>query len=186
MATHTWNPHTWEVGSGLPQVQGQLNLGRKELTSLERKKITSLILIRCQRLHFSNNCYEYLRNIMFNRHAVKHLPILLGHSVLIWIVGNIHPVQNSKHRKKDIQQSLCWLSHLLAIREEKQVSLKYNPEDILQLFPWTHRYSNTYFMIPKITFSFELGLFYFKAHKTKNTWVTRFIHKCQKGDQMEH
>lgn len=41
---------------------------------------------------------------MFNRPAVKHLSTLLGHSILIWIVGNIHTIQNSKHTEKDKQQ----------------------------------------------------------------------------------
>lgn len=41
---------------------------------------------------------------MFNGPAVKHLSTLLGHSILIWIVGNIHTIQNSKHTEKDKQQ----------------------------------------------------------------------------------
>lgn len=77
---------------------------------------------------------------MFNRLTVKHLSILLGHSILIWIW--IHTVQNSKYTEKAIDTaSVSADCPHLATREKKQISLKYNPENthtlIVSLGPQT-------------------------------------------------
>lgn len=83
---------------------------------------------------------------MFNRLAVKHLSVLLGHSILVWIIGNIHTVKNSKYTKKDIcTASVSANCSHLATREEKQTSPKYNPENThTPIDSLNHRHNSTF------------------------------------------
>lgn len=106
--------------------------------------------------------------------------MLLSNLILIWRISNIHIFQNSKHTKKGIHRK----SLLPTLMGGKTNATKYNPEDIYTpIISCGTTDVLTLFIIPKITFSFELQLFQ-SSQNRKHLDDKTFTHECQKGDQM--